>query len=584
MKALRASGARFRAGVGPWLWMPALLLVALQWRLLQSVTLSASELAIPIAALLGHRYQRRGLAVVALGGLLLPIGWSYAFVSVGPHLDLYLAALLVCALAGAKRPLVESVPSFRPSLLFFATLLMLPLAIWLYGANVGDVRVVVVLRFHALLYLLLFTLGLARFRVGLVIAALAACTLLGILLETLGLPRDARTLFGDSRAQFPLFGPTELRYLWIGYGLDSPAAFLTGLGYFLVGREFASLEESHPLAPMPWYRTYGAVLLLAVLALGSELNRYAISGRTGVPLPPYFRLLGSFFALPCAALLGGLLLRYRGLFMVLVLVPLFWWLDGLLRSGFNFRTPWLFLPLHEPFSVLGFGALGLALRDIALRTRTVWSRRWTLYVLLFLLVLPSWIAPNSPLQVLLLALGFVGSIVLGTLTAWLSKRLLGWLPTHGGWLSLVSLLCLGALLWQHYATATIVFGGMPQLFAEILRGLSGGEVDLELANDTLIFPTMGLVFLWLLLSAAYGFLRHVPDCARDLKGLARALHMTLPGMEDGRDDDAQPQAPLLRVSTCLWMLLVQIVGVVRYLALGLAIALPLLLLLIGTFP
>src|SRR4029453_5594901 len=143
---------------GPWIWVFVLLFVSVQWSVLPTVTIDAPELAIPIAALLGYRYQRHGLMAVAFGGALLPIAWSYGWISAGGHFDLYIAALLVCALAASRRPLTDSIPSFRPSVLYFSAFVVLPLALGTYGGKFGPFDVRVVLRFEALLYLFLFAL------------------------------------------------------------------------------------------------------------------------------------------------------------------------------------------------------------------------------------------------------------------------------------------------------------------------------------------------------------------------------------------------------------------------------------------
>jgi hypothetical protein len=562
-----------------------LLLVSLQWRVIPTITIGAPELAIPIAALLGYRYQRRGLVAVALGGALLPLSWSYNAIYAGGYLDLYIASLLVCVLAGSRRPLVESIPNFRLSVLYFCVFLVLPLALGIYGGKFGDFEVKAVLRFEALFYLFLFALGLSRLRTAAVVATLVGFTVFGILLEIIGLPSDASAVFGGPRAELPLYGLADLRYLWIEYGLDSPAEFLTGVGYFFAGRTLAAMERAHRLNRMPWYQTYGPVILLVIIALGWDLNRYAVSALTGLRLEPQFRILGSFYALPCAALLGGLLLRYRGALLVMLLVPLLWGLEGLSRSRFDFSASRMLFTLHEPLVALGFGVLGLALRDRALETSTVWwSTRWALYVLLLLVVLPAVIAPQTPLQFLALALGVLGGIALGLLAAWISKRFLGSLPTHGGWLSLISLLILGTLLWQQRTLITTLVN-MPEVMREIISALSQAKGRLELSNQTLIFPTVALVFLWLLLSAAYGFLRQAPDCARDLKELARVIRIRRRAApKHGRRDDARPEVRRVRGKGRGWTMLVDTVGATRHLAFAVAITFPLLLFLIAMYP
>lgn len=312
-----------RAELVPWIWIPVILLMSFEYRI-GNATVTGLYLIIPLAVMLGVRYRRRGLVAVALGGLLFPIRLMLFPGLSGPHLDIYPIALVVCALAGSERPLRGWAPAIQSPLRFFATFLLLPLAIGLYGRAISDaIEIKVAFDFQPVFYLFLFMVGLSRSRSGFVVTTLAVATLAGILLEMAGLPVDARALFNGSWAELPVYGFTNLRYLSLAYGLDSPAEFFTGLGYFLVGRLFGAMIETGHLPPQPWYRAYGLIAVLALLALGGELNDHAVAALTGLRPASHFRLLGSFFALPLAALLGGLLVRYWGILLLLPLVVLF---------------------------------------------------------------------------------------------------------------------------------------------------------------------------------------------------------------------------------------------------------------------
>jgi hypothetical protein len=77
------------------------------------------------------------------------------------------------------------------------------------------------------------------------------------------------------------------------------------------------------------------VVVLTLLSVGRGTNAYLSTLMTGSASAKAFVVLGSFYALPCAALCAGLLLRWRGIAVVLVLWALFLIVDGLMRAGFD---------------------------------------------------------------------------------------------------------------------------------------------------------------------------------------------------------------------------------------------------------
>ena len=358
----------------PWLWLPALWLLAFDWSLGPS-SFTPVFLIVPLAALLGARYGRRALRLVALGGLplLLPL-MSFRFVSLGSAPDVYAVALAVCALVVNERPLseqaaeraAERVPRFG-GWVFAAALVVLPMTLSLWGTELGALRINVIVGLTGLFWLLLFLLGWSGFPARRAVAALALAVVAGMWLHAAVAPADGRMFFSGPQAELPLFGLTRMDYLWWDYRFDSPAAFLAGVAYFAAGRLWAEMLRTRaaPLAPR---EAWSLVLIVAALALGFVVNRAALVAIGFEPhvLPRYGFLLGAPLALPLTGLLAGLLLGRRGLAVAVLAVPAFLVLDVFAMSGFRLPLREFAAPLHQPLCVLGFGLLGLAMRGRAL--------------------------------------------------------------------------------------------------------------------------------------------------------------------------------------------------------------------------
>jgi hypothetical protein len=348
-----------------WLWIPALWLLAFAWYA-GPFSFTPVFLAVPLAALLGERYGRRALWLVALGGLPLvaPLA-TFGFVAFGSATDVYAVALAVCAMVVDERPLAERAPRFG-ALAFAAALVLLPMTLSVWGIELHGMRIDVVFGLTGLFWLFLFLLGWGGFPGGRALASLALATAAGMWLHTLA-PADGRVFFSGPQAQIPLFGLTQMEHLWWDYRFDTPAAFLVGVGYFAAGRLWAEMLRTRaaPLAPRD---AYALVLLVAALALGFVVNRAALLaiGFEADALPRYGFLIGAPLALPLMGLFGGLLLGQRGIAVAVLAVPAFWALDAFALSGFSFPLRAFEAGLHQPLCVLGFGLLGLAMRGRAL--------------------------------------------------------------------------------------------------------------------------------------------------------------------------------------------------------------------------
>jgi hypothetical protein len=351
------------------LWIPALWALAFGWHA-SPVEFTPVFLAVPLAALLGERYGRRALWLVAIGGLpLLAPFASFGFVTLGSAPDVYVVALAVCAIVVSERPVAERVARFGGPL-FAAALVLLPMTMSVGGIELHGLRIDVVFGFTGLFWLLLFLLGWSNFPAGWALASLALAMAAGMWLHTLA-PADGRVFFGGPQAQLPLFGLTRMVHLWWDYRFDTPATFLVGVGYFASGRLWAEMLRTRaaPLAPRD---AYALLLLVAALALGFFVNRAALLaiGFEADALPRYGFLLGAPLALPLMGLFGGLLLGRRGIAVAVLAVPAFWALDAFAMSGFRFPLRAFSAGVHQPLCVLGFGLLGLAMRERALGAAT----------------------------------------------------------------------------------------------------------------------------------------------------------------------------------------------------------------------
>lgn len=248
--------------------------------------------------------------------------------------------------------------------------------------------------------------------------------------------------------------------------------------------------------------------------------------------------------------------------------------------------------LDAPLYLLGFGALGLKMRDLALGTETAWwSKGWALYVLLLLFVLLSLIGLESAIDLILIVIGLVSAVAAGAIVAWLWRRVLG--PAareHGGWLSLLALILLGVLVWRHHHTAIALLGALQDLLGQVLQVLFRekirrlSDIGLELAVAVLVFS----LFLWLILYAVRGVLGHLRDCSRELwrfaSALAASLGLRRPVIAGSASTTAELQPMETSVPSRLWVWLLRSIDGLCYATLTVAIALPLFIVLHDAYP
>jgi len=519
--AREAEASHARSAWRAWLWVPALMFISLHWNITANLPLSADMLLVPLAAFIGHRHGKKGIVIVALGALLTVVDWWFASLSAGGLIDVYLTAVCVSALAASSRALSASLPDWVDVRRLIPALLVLPIYLSVYGATLHGIEIQLSGTLELLLYLFVFALGLRAANTRAVMAALAMFAALGMLLDAFALPDDARDLLGGPRAELPLIGLTELRFIRWEYLFDSPAALLMATAYFQLGRLCAFLY-SHKGISWSRVRSYALTIALCVLALGWQLNAYFASASPDAEIPSRFHLIGHYYALPCAALTAALLLRYAGVAVVLAMVAFFWILDGVIRAGFDWSGPRIIFAIHEPITVLSFGALGLALRNRLLGTSDVWwSPRWASYAVVLSVSVPMLFSWDSLWDFLWASLTFAAGLVLGHLATKFRKKYLGWLPKHGGWVAMFSVLALALVIWAARSTIvqmlSITWGWMIDARESVGAGDGWGTLNFE---ETL--PTFALLIgsaAWL--STLSVLIRRLPDCWRDLQALWR---------------------------------------------------------------
>ena len=511
-----------------WAWLPIILLLSyrMQFGLIDP---SAPWLVLPLALWLGQRYGKMGLAVVALGGLGLPLHFSSEFIILPGHPDVYLAALFLAWLASRPEPLQSLACRHLPpwSLPLIFGLLALSLGLWgqYYG---GGIELWVLLHFKVLLYLFVFSLGLSRVPLSFALGSLLAVTLIGMLLDALKLPRDAAVWLDANRADLPLLGLIELKYLRLDLIMDTPAEFLAATGYLLFGRSLRDAQFA--VTKQAMHMGLAAALVLALLLLGRELNLWLLyntpvdADYRSWMVPAQRRWFGVAEAIPLAALIAGRYLGYPGLVALLAGVVAIWSLEGWLRAGFELSRFRLAISLSIPLYVFGFGSLGVQIRAL-LEHRTVswWSNAWAFYLLLVLIVLLElWWPLEVPLDILWLCILFV--VITGA--SLLVTRLWQWLAPlrkrHTGWLALISLCLLLYSVLANYQAAWDALRALGDYVRQLWLLALGKQVDLELDNR-MLFASLTLLGLGVILFAVRAVLATVSDLRDDMVKLRDRL-------------------------------------------------------------
>ncbi len=572
-------------------WIPVILFLSFSAAIMDTIRWGGPYVIIPLAAWIGAAYGPKGNRVVLFGGLLLPLGLYLNGFQAGLNLDVYLISLLVCRICSSSRQLLDWVPNWHSKTLFFVVFFFLPLSLRIYDGDLLDpFRLVLGFDLYFVFLFFLFAAGLSDFRVKPLIISLSLGTVFGMLMDAAGWPPTAEALLGAKRAEWPILGLTELRSLRLHYGLNSPLAWLTGAGYFLSGRYVARFLKRGTGAIPPIWLCYGLLVFAGILALGSGLDRYLFSIVLQWPRYAALNFTGSTMTLILTSFMGGVFLRRRGVGIVLGLVGLFWYLNGLLMSDFDFSNPYIVIYLHQPLYAIAFGALGVKLRDRVTGQETfLFSWRWALYFLLLAIVLvPLFFETRNLSEKVALVVLCVIIVILSLTANYLRKRLAGLqAKEHSGWLSIVGIMVLASVAWEHVSEVVAILKTFQELilaFSSVSGRRLARMVDVNMALFAFFIPA----YCWTFLGAVQGLLEQLPECIKDLYRLGIALkstlvqkvHSTLKPNSNEVPDKSQEKhkaADLIRRIT-------QGIRIMRHGILAVAILLPVVLLVIMNYP
>ncbi|SFU03810.1 hypothetical protein [Halomonas saccharevitans] len=478
----------------PYWLLPAFLLLSYELRLVDTLGFHAALACVPLAALAGDRLGWRGVGLVALGGLLLPVGLYTPIGGFPARLDIYLVSLALAALLATRWPVPNMADTFHPSAGFFTALALLPLHVLVAREGLDSgVEVVVIVSLLTLLFFLLFLLGWALAPPFPVLAPLGLATVAGIALALL----DGTVLELPRR---------------LHYRLDTSADFLTGAACFLAGRyaRLLFLEGASDRA-LPRRSLVTLALLLALwggypawLGLVERSAEYAT-------LIEQFTPVGSALALPLAALLAGWRYRWRGIAGLVVIAAAVETAGAMLA--------WGSANLGTLVVAFAFGALGNGLRDRRDGTHTAWpsgSRAGLFLAGVVSLPLILGLELGEARDLAILALGVAALLVLPFIFRVLLRRAGLWLSetARRGWMALTGLVLLILGLLPHLQEALIALGA-------VLAVVGVGEAWGWRSNEAVIIGLGVLVYLAMLLTAVAAILRRLPDVLASGRELSR---------------------------------------------------------------
>ncbi len=434
----------------PWKWAPLIMLAAMQISF-GFLYIGGVYLVIPIAVYLTLRYGKPGWLVVVVMGIPLLGRMFHEDLNSVTAVGVYLSALLIGWWFQSHRRVPDILPGRRLTPWVYLGFLLLPLAVGLGGTNIPvpyiwwlvDIGKRVDL--FPLFFLLVFVIGLGRVPQRPVLTALSVAVLFGLLLWYLDWPKNAAQWLGADAAELPWFGLTDLKPLYVVYLFDTPAEYLTAIGFFFLGGYFArQYDQGEFSLPNLWQRSL--LLLLAVLiGFGGEINNFLFPNHGRA-----LQLMGSFYGVILASLLAGLYFRFNGILAMFFIVIAFWWIDGVLRADLDFIEPHFNYRLDYLLYVYGYGLLGIVMRDkLSHATTNLWSVSWLRYLLVYLLLLVSVITLETHYTVLFITLAFFSGIAFTMWISYVQDQLIGTdIVIKGGWLSLVSLIMMGFLVYS----------------------------------------------------------------------------------------------------------------------------------------
>jgi hypothetical protein len=560
----------------PWAAIPLFAAVAYETPNFGGVWLRPSYLCIPLAALLAHRFGRRGLLAAAIGMLLalyaVNLGWPW--VDYSPKYENYFVkyfvqrrplwpllpmslrshagnlvanwAVFAIALAAgfaasrSRNPIAEFDRLRVPLGVVFAAIALLPVGMLPYREDMGGGFEVFSLWYPLpLLYVVLLALGLGGTRAALIIGALAVATIAGLWFEW---SKDAIGLGGYYGLVWDGFSGHYLGQ--IRYGLNVPAHFFATTACFAVGRALrAAAVASGPQRPDLRPATLLALLLL--LCSGGTVYEWVSpwSGQAAA-IAHRLRLLGDDLILPVVALYAGAAFRLRGVcgvFAVWIVVTL-----ATLAVVHWGGTDRLSLPLEEPLYVLSFGALGVALGDRMSGSTTVWHPlHWMGYFAVLVLAVPQMFDIQSAADFLLPTLAIAALMLAALVLTWMRRRCAPSAADSapGAWVALAALAGLTASLGpQLLASAKdlVAAGSATQLLAQFVAELRRDD-ELSAALLQLAALPACLSVLFLLLTQ---WLKGLPQMADDVRGIVVWWrHWRTPPPGASTESQGEPRKP-----------------------------------------
>lgn len=333
----------------------------------------------------------------------------------------------------------------------------------------------------------------------------------------------------------------------IGYTLDTPADFLTGLASFTLGGyihdQFDARESIGGYRRWPLTTLTGLLLLWGgYLLVAFALDASGQYRRLVLQLAP----VGSYHALPIAALFAGVRFRFRGVAAVTLIATAVEALGPLLRlDGANLGTPLV---------AFAFAALGVHLGDRAAGQPTRWTPwRWVTLVLFGLVGLPPLLdlRLEAATDLAVLAAGVATLILVAMLVRGLLHRVGIHLEAavSRGWLALFGSVLLAFGMLSSLKDFWLASGAVVMTIR--LGGLGLGDSGWE-PNNAALLGIGALFYSVLLLTAVAATLSHLSSLVDSGARLATWLKASLaagrlvPAANDGTarqaagDDTARP--------------------------------------------
>jgi hypothetical protein len=284
---------------------------------------------------------------------------------------------------------------------------------------------------------------------------------------------------------------------------------------FHAGRHLAALHRGEPPSPAFARYRWGLVALLALLYGGAPLyDRITALTDLGTAVGRALAPVGAYYALPVLGLVAGMVGRFRGVAVAVVVVAGLETLGLVLRyAGANAAAPLV---------AFGFGVLGVHLADHARGRATVWyPGRWVAYLGLAGLALALLLPGEDPGELLVAALVLALMVALALGARWL-RRFVGQAGEGAvaGWIALAGALLLALGIARHLGEAAaallVVIPGLVGALAALLAGRGAPAPD-----EASLLGLAALFYLTVLLATLAELLRRLPALLLDLDRLRR---------------------------------------------------------------